>query len=269
MNEIESKSPSSRNVPLASTLPASSPRTVLRASWDDWAMDLTPGYRELRAPEALRGVVQCLWVRVTGTAEEVRVVPDACTDVVWSQGEGTTVAGPDTSAKLVGREPGDVLIGLRFLPGAGGGALGVPLDALRDLRVDVAEVDRAFDLPGDLAPEAVVARLLAAAAGREADPLVATAARRLGRADVAAVARDLDLSERQLRRRFHAAAGYGPKTLARILRFRRFVAAVERGRTDLAGLALDAGYADQAHLTRETTRLAGLPPARFVTECKT
>jgi AraC-like DNA-binding protein len=211
----------------------------------------------------LRGVVQCLWVRVTGAAEEVRVVPDASTDVVWSRGEGTTVAGPDTSAKLVAREPGDVLIGLRFLPGTGGGALGVPLDALRDLRVDVAEVDRAFDLPGDLAPDEVVPRLLAAAAGREGDPLVAIAAQRLAAKDVAAVARDLGVSDRQLRRRFHSAAGYGPKTLARILRFRSFVHAIDGGRTDLAGLALDAGYADQAHLTRETTRLAGLPPATF------
>ena len=232
-------------------------------------MDLTPGYRELRPPEALRGVVQCVWVRVTEGVEQVRVVPDACTDVVWSQGEGTTVVGPDTSAKLVGREPGDVLIGVRFLPAAGGGALGVPLDTLRDLRVDVADVDRAFDVPGDVAPEQAVARLLTAAAGREADPLVTAAAQRVAAEEIAAVARDLGLSERQLRRRFHAAAGYGPKTLARILRFRRFVHAIERGNTDLARVALDAGYADQAHLTRETTRLAGLPPARLVTERKT
>jgi AraC-like DNA-binding protein len=36
------------------------------------------------------------------------------------------------------------------------------------------------------------------------------------------------------------------------------------GGTDLARLALDVGYADQAHLTRETTRLAGLPPVAFM-----
>jgi methylphosphotriester-DNA--protein-cysteine methyltransferase len=78
------------------------------------------------------------------------------------------------------------------------------------------------------------------------------------------MARDLGVSERQLRRRFHAAVGYGPKTLARILRFRRFVDAIDRGRSDLAALAFDAGYADQAHLTRETRRLAGLPPAIFM-----
>jgi methylphosphotriester-DNA--protein-cysteine methyltransferase len=227
-------------------------------------MDLTPGYRELRPPEVLREVVACLWVRVIGAAEELRVIPDACSDVIWQRGEGTTVVGPDTSAKLVGLAPGDVLVGMRFRPGAGGGVLGVPLDELRDLRVDVTDVDRAFDVDGDMEPREVVARFMSAAAGRRADPLVGVAARRLDEQDVGAVARDLGISERQLRRRFHAAAGYGPKTLARVLRFCRFVDAIDRGRTDLAALAFDSGYADQAHLTRETTRLAGMPPAALL-----
>ena len=89
------------------------------------------------------------------------------------------------------------------------------------------------------------------------------AARRLDRPEtrVDTLAADLGLSERQLRRRCHAAAGYGPKTLQRVLRFRRFLA-VANG--DLARAALDAGYADQAHLTRECTRLAGRPPAALL-----
>ena len=56
------------------------------------------------------------------------------------------------------------------------------------------------------------------------------------------------MSERQLLRRFRVAAGYGPKTLARVLRFARFVGGTDRGRSDIARLALDFGYADQAHL---------------------
>ncbi len=227
-------------------------------------MDLTPGYREFLPPDPLRDVVACLWVRVIRSAGQLRVIPDACSDVIWQRGEGTTVVGPDTAAKLVGLAPGDALVGMRFLPGAGGGALGVPLDELRDLRIDVAEVNRAFDVDGEMQPAEVVARFTSAALGRRADPLVAAAARRVGQQDVGAVARELGVGERQLRRRFHAAAGYGPKTLARVLRFCRFVDAIDAGRADLAALAFDAGYADQAHLTRETKRLAGLPPAAFM-----
>jgi AraC-like DNA-binding protein len=51
--------------------------------------------------------------------------------------------------------------------------------------------------------------------------------------------------------------------LYRVLRFRRALTRLaETGpAANLADLAIQAGYADQAHLTRETTRLAGRPPA--------
>jgi AraC-like DNA-binding protein len=48
-----------------------------------------------------------------------------------------------------------------------------------------------------------------------------------------------------------------------VLRFRRYLALSDAEGTDadLAGLAWQAGYADQPHLTRECTRLTGLTPA--------
>jgi AraC-like DNA-binding protein len=65
-------------------------------------------------------------------------------------------------------------------------------------------------------------------------------------------------------RRFDDAVGYGPKTLQRILRLRQFLAA---SGTDIAAAAVEVGYADQAHLTRECRVLTGLAPSEwFVTE---
>jgi AraC-like DNA-binding protein len=80
------------------------------------------------------------------------------------------------------------------------------------------------------------------------------------------------VSERQLRRRCQASVGYGPATLRRVLRFRRFVSWADAAqgsgnlpdRGDLAGVAFELGYADQAHLTRECARLAGLTPAALL-----
>jgi transcriptional regulator GlxA family with amidase domain len=75
----------------------------------------------------------------------------------------------------------------------------------------------------------------------------------------------IGISERQLRRRFHATVGYGPKTLARVLRFQRMLALGTHSAGDgLARVALEAGYADQAHMTAECTRFAGQPPARLL-----
>jgi AraC-like DNA-binding protein len=187
-------------------------------------------------------------------------MPDGASDVIWRQGRGTLIVGPDTRSRAYARARGELVMGMRFRPGAGGGVIGVPMDELRDLQVHAREIDRAFDLHGDLPPDAVFARLLAAAAGRRPDPIVLAAAPRVADGRVGALAREFAISERQLRRRFHVAVGYGPGTLARVLRFRRFLALLDRGRDDLAGLAFEAGYADQPHLSRESRRLAGLSP---------
>jgi AraC-like DNA-binding protein len=143
-------------------------------------------------------------------------------------------------------------------------------------------------LPGTLDPDTAAVRALDVAAALvtdgEPDPAVTWAAALLGdpRARTEDVAAEVGLSLRQLRRRCHAAVGYGPKTLQRVLRFRRFLSRIDAdlvnlqtsrrspaplqlqrgpGARDLAALAAHAGYADQAHLTRECRRLAGLTPA--------
>jgi AraC-like DNA-binding protein len=238
-------------------------------------MDVQPGYREFAPPAAFRGAVECLWVRVVPPWDgpPVQVLPDGGADLIWQAGRGAFVAGPDTGPVLVPAAPGTVMVGARFLPGAGGPALGVPLSALRDLRVELAEEWPLLDrrLPADLTAPAALRRVAATAARLAAasppDPAVRRAAELLDgpSARVETLADDLGLSERQLRRRCHAAVGYGPKTLQRVLRFRRFLEAVDAAgaRPDLARLAFQAGYADQAHLTNECTRLAGMPPARL------
>jgi AraC-like DNA-binding protein len=201
---------------------------------------------------------------------QTRVLPDACTDLIWQSGVGLFVAGPDTGPAPSASPPGSVFVGARFRPGAGGAALGVPLSELLDLRVDAADVPSvpAGQLPGSLAPDEAMRRLVRIAgemvAERPADQLVLEAARQLGRPGARAelVAGRLGISERQLRRRCQAAAGYGPRMLHRVLRFRRFVSLIDGAGAgaDLATAAAEAGYADQAHLTRESSRLAGLPP---------
>jgi AraC-like DNA-binding protein len=92
----------------------------------------------------------------------------------------------------------------------------------------------------------------------------ATALLARGTLGVADVADRVHLSERQLQRRFAERVGYGPKTFQRIERFQRAVAQLGREGVELARAAALAGYADQAHLTRESRRLAGLSPRELV-----
>jgi AraC-like DNA-binding protein len=238
--------------------------------------DLPPGYSEWPAPAGLRHAIVCLWAQVTpdGGDREGLVLPDACSDLIWEPGRGAYVAGPDTGPVLTTITGGTVIIGARFGPSAGGPALGIPLSELRDQRVGLTDLRRgeARRLPGTLDPDIAAARVLDAAAGLvidgAPDPIVTWAADLLAdpQARTEGVAAEIGLSLRQLRRRCHAAVGYGPKTLQRVLRFRRFVSRIDAGAggpgpLDLATLAVQAGYADQAHLTRECRELAGLTPA--------
>jgi AraC-like DNA-binding protein len=235
------------------------------------------GYTEWAAPAALRPAIGCLWAQVTpddGGGRPGLVLPDACSDLIWEQGRGAFVAGPDTGPVRHLMAAGTVIFGVRFRPSAGGPALGLPLSELRDLRVDLSELrgPDARRLPGTLDPGTAAVRLLelagALVADRGPDPAAARAAALLAdpRALAEDVAADVGLSPRQLRRRCQAVVGYGPKTLQRVLRFRRFVAWLDVGQPcaqdahDLAALAAQAGYADQAHLTRECRALAGLTP---------
>lgn len=161
-----------------------------------------------------------------------------------------------------------MIFGVRFLPGAGGPALGIPLSELRDRRIPLSALglDPCAELHAEADPHVVPHRLAAAAArlvvAGPPDRAVQAAVMRLldPTQPVEALATDLGFSERQLRRRFLASVGYGPKILQRVLRLRRFLAG---NRDDLARAALDAGYADQSHLARECLRLTGLSPSRL------
>ena len=189
-------------------------------------------YREFAPPAWARAAIACFWLR-RGDGSSVRVLPDACTDIVWRPGAGAMIAGPDSEAWASWTRPGELIVGARLLPGAGGAAFGIPLAEVRNARVpvDALGLDHRRKLSGGLdpadAPAAVAGVALARVAQAPPDAAVQAAAVRLldpgQRVDQ--LARALGFSERQLQRRFLAAVGYGPKTLQRVLRLRRFLTA--------------------------------------------
>ncbi|MEU6371945.1 helix-turn-helix transcriptional regulator [Streptomyces sp. NPDC046909] len=207
-----------------------------------------------------------VWTNVPSGAETGRVLPDGCMDLLWHDGR-LLVAGPDTRAYVTQGEASP-WAGVRFYPGTAPALLRVPAHELLDRRVELA----------DLWPAASVRRLTArvnaaadpasgleevalawAADSGAPDPLVRHVVDALdeGRS-VAVVAGELGLSARQLQRRCGAAFGYGPKTLARILRLRRALV-LARGGVPYAETAFRCGFADQAHLARDVRELAGAP----------
>ncbi|WP_121720762.1 helix-turn-helix domain-containing protein [Streptomyces sp. E2N171] len=194
-----------------------------------------------------------------------RVLPDGCMDLLWHDGR-LLVAGPDTRAHADAGAAGP-WSGIRFHPGTAPTLLGVPAHELRDRRVELADLWPAAEVRRATARVHAahhpargleyVALRLAASAGPP-DPLLTrlVAALDAGR-PVAGTADELGLGARQLHRRSLTAFGYGPKTLARVLRMRRALALARAG-VPFAETALRAGYADQPHLSREVRSLTGV-----------
>ena len=221
-------------------------------------------YAERRAPAGT------VWTRTTSVgAEEIRILPDGCLDVILMDGR-LMIAGPDSAGRLSSSPAGTRYVGLRFDPGVGPAVLGVSAADLLDRTLpldDVWPATRVRRLEDAVAaapdPGMTLARLVDV--GRP-DPWVAATVDGLRRGrPVAAVAAELSLSERQLHRRSLDAFGYGPKTLARILRLDRALTLVRAG-TAAAEAAATAGYADQPHMAREVRALSGVPLRGVVRE---
>lgn len=243
---------------------------------------MSTAYEEWSPPADLSAAVACVWRRrigYPGVPYTDRVLPDGCVDLIWD-GAKLFVAGPDTGPVPLALLPARTFVGIRMRPGHAPGLLHCPASEIRDRRVDLIELwgPRRAAAVADAAAAAdsgdAVAALLEQAVRRQlagwpghdrlVDGLIASLRARADASPgcVALLAAELGITVRSLHRRCTGAVGYAPKTLDRILRFRRAQRlAQRRPEQSLGALAAAAGYADQAHLTRECRRLTGLTPA--------
>jgi AraC-like DNA-binding protein len=240
-------------------------------------------YREFPPPLALKDHVLCLWTQsIAGVPGEHahRVLPDACIDVVFVNHDAPIVVGPWTDPFTARFPPGTTVVGARFHPGRAPGFLRLPASALlnqslalRDIWTNsaharFARVAHESTLPTRLAALEVALHVCLEDAGpHDAEVSVAIhwlAGHPNGR--VEQLSRWLGFSHRHLQRRFSAAVGYGPKMFQSVLRFQRLLhlAATSCKPPSLVHLAVEAGYADQAHMTREVGRYSGSPPSRLL-----
>jgi AraC-like DNA-binding protein len=72
-----------------------------------------------------------------------------------------------------------------------------------------------------------------------------------------------DVSERTLQRLLHKRIGLGPKWLIRRRRLQEAADRLRDSDAELAGIAVELGYADQAHFTRDFRKATGMTPGEF------
>ncbi|WP_395777119.1 helix-turn-helix domain-containing protein [Aquidulcibacter sp.] len=98
----------------------------------------------------------------------------------------------------------------------------------------------------------------------EIDHIARLVAKTGGRVSVRQLADRAGLSARQLQRRFLSDVGVTPKLYGRLTRFEAALAAQRKNPSQAwAQIAAEAGYADEAHLSREARALSGMTPQTF------
>ncbi len=247
-----------------------------------------PWYVPVPPPPTLAHVLACTWTASPSGIH--RLVPDACLDLLWiDSGRRLLLCGPETTAWDFALPDGTTAVGVRYRPGVAAPLFGIDISTIRNQRVVVAGLigQPAADALGEQVEAAnspsrcvavlerfVTAQVDGTASGVPVpDPVAEQILNVLAsspRASASELAAGLGITTRQLHRRSMGAFGYGTSTLARLLRFQRFLAVAEAdgvtgSARSLARLAARAGYTDQAHLGRDCRAITGRTPAAFLT----
>jgi AraC-like DNA-binding protein len=235
-------------------------------------------YREVKPSPDLAPFVECFWISEIESDGCQRILPDGCVDLLFfSHGRhivDAQIVGAMTRFQDVPLCSRETILGVRFHPGMAGTCLPCDIPSLNDRSVPLDAVlgRAAARLVKDLGRcssiesrvEKLGARLVRRRKITEVQHAIGELVRQHGHISLPEFADAAGIGDRQLRRACHRYSGLAPKQLARILRFRHASTALREGVKDLAGLALDCGYYDQAHLIRDFRQLAGTSPAKYM-----
>lgn len=242
-----------------------------------------------RAPSAdLAGLVAYLWILTwdlpDGEPHTQQVVTRPTVNMTFTTGGRARVVGVVRDVFSETIEGRGRVVGAGFRPGGFRPFLGGPVSAITDRFTPVEEIfgagaravaDEIIAAPG--ADEAV-ARLegfLRARTPDRVDPTIAEVTAIMDRiaADpgllrVDELAAALGIGMRRLQRIFAEYVGVGPKWVIRRYRMQEAADRAEAGTgVDWAALSAELGYADQAHLVRDFSRVIGISPAQYARDC--
>jgi AraC-like DNA-binding protein len=249
-------------------------------------MTLSARYSELGLAADVSDEVEAVWASVSDRAGSYRVLPDGRCDIIVRfdarqkpiADATVVVTGPVTRFYDVAIEPGMGFVGVRIRPGCFERVLGFEPTNLENANlIGPDAVSACPELEALCAPARdeteLVARLTAfvrrRAAGSRFRPaplgrsVISAFHASGGRLRISEVAEMHDISERTVQRLVVKATGLTPKAFAAVLQFHRALRLLRDHHLSPAAAALEAGFSDQAHMSRLFRRMGGFSPARL------
>lgn len=273
---------------MAGTLPAST-RGILRAELAKESFEVV----KTAPPPPLAPFVAFFWVLTWDLRGRAPHRQQVLTHPSVHMTFTSYLTGGRTRARIVGVVRGEFVeeiadegrvVGVAFRPGGFRPFLDAPVRTITDRFMAVEEVfgaagpalcgavftagstaaaiDRiaGFLLDREPAPDPAIDEVASIVARIAAEPAISR---------VDELAGLVSTNPRRLQRLFAEYVGVGPKWVIRRYRMQEAAerAAAGPGALDLAALAAELGYADQAHFTREFTATVGVSPARYARQC--
>jgi AraC-like DNA-binding protein len=247
-------------------------------------------YAEYLPSPRLATLVERFWLLegvAAGAADAI--IPDGRVELIFHYG------APFWRHELDGRitkQPASLLVGqmmepvvlapqgaagvaaIRLRPAAARSLLGFSLQEISGRFVDLEALfpslpslcDRLAEGPDDMARIRGLEEWLLERTRKDTRPhvvaIVGAIIRSEGRAPIDVLAAQSGASLRQLERHFRDDVGLTPKALSRIVRLQSALKLVRRGRA-LTDVALECGFYDQAHMTRDFREIAAMSPGAW------
>jgi len=238
-----------------------------------------PSTFTVRRPAAgLARYVSQYWLSLNNTSAVYAALPDGCVDLVLevtAHGHRSWIYGSTTRPTAIPCQLGTHYLGIRFRPGQSRHFIDAAAHEITDGREDLRTLMRfpSERIAAHIATEALFEELdaiLTAALDRSPpvesyiDGVVQHIDARHGDTRIEDVALRFGKSRRQLERVFLQTVGVPVKFFCVISRLRHAADLIVQPRSQsLSTIAHDAGYSDQAHMTRDFARLAGTSPGRL------
>jgi AraC-like DNA-binding protein len=249
-------------------------------------------HQEVEPPEALRDTIKCFWHSHLDFGEEassLEVMPDGYAEIIFYFGSACSIATPEglqalPSPFMVGLLNQPVhfhtqgrleIIGIRCFPWTVFDLLNLPpgKDGVRIVEHPIAQLQAALNhriQAGQVAEALAQAAqyFVQARVQMAGDSLLGKAGGAMRKANgtllVSQVAAAAHATVRTLERKFKHSSGYTVKDVSGLMRFEQVRNHLWlTPKINLAGLAQELGYTDQAHLSREFKRYSGTTPAAF------
>ena len=247
----------------------------------------------LAAPPELEPYVRFFWTVQAPAAGPVteRVIPDGSCELIWQLGDGfdrhdgrNSITQPlaflfgqlERAMCLTPRGVVDVL-GVRLTPAGAAGLWRFEVSELQACEYPLAEILSPANVPSlGLLRDA---RSFRARCGiltrwlhgrlRRTEPrsfrraMAAVSLMDRGIVQPAELADSIGCTRRSLERAFRSSIGLAPASYLRLRRIDGCLPRLRAGTARLATIAADAGFADQAHFSREFRRVAGISPSEY------